>query len=69
MDQYDRLPAEARAWIAAAALPWSAHSVRRLWDRLSIETGGDLAIIRARMDAAERRMLGRDKIAAYEQRT
>ncbi|WP_313796912.1 DUF6525 family protein [Falsirhodobacter algicola] len=60
MDQFDRLPPEARRWIAAAALPWSAQSVRRLWDRLHRETGGDLATILARLDAAERRMLMRD---------
>lgn len=65
MDQFDRLPPEARRWIATATLPWSARSVRRLWDRLHRETGGDLGGIIARMDAVERRALTRDASATW----
>lgn len=33
MQAHDRLPAPLRAWVATAALPWSASSVLRLWYR------------------------------------
>ncbi|WP_295045584.1 DUF6525 family protein [uncultured Paracoccus sp.] len=61
MDRFDRLPPEARRWLASAALPWSARSVLRLWHRLHAECGGDPARITARLDRAERRMLERDR--------
>lgn len=60
MAQYDRLPAPARAWIAAAVLPWSAASVARLWRRLARDCAGDVAQITARLDLAERRTLARE---------
>ncbi|MEM7188542.1 MAG: DUF6525 family protein [Pseudomonadota bacterium] len=31
MGDYDRLPPELRAWLAAAILPWSPRSVRRAY--------------------------------------
>lgn len=60
MDRYDRLPAELRAWLAGAALPWSAASALRLWTRLQRETGGDTALVLRRLAQAEARMLARD---------
>ncbi|WP_276617454.1 DUF6525 family protein [Qingshengfaniella alkalisoli] len=33
MASFDGLPPELRRWLAQAALPWSAHSARRLWRR------------------------------------
>ncbi|MES2435103.1 MAG: DUF6525 family protein [Pseudomonadota bacterium] len=60
MQAYDALPAEARRWLASAKLPWSAHSVARLWARAWVEAGGDLAAVRSRMDAAQARKLARD---------
>jgi hypothetical protein len=39
MAAYDRLPGDLRAWLAGAALPWSADSVLRLWKRAIHETG------------------------------
>lgn len=38
MQDYDRLPAELRAWIAGAVLPWSPRSVRRAYDRALTRT-------------------------------
>jgi len=38
MAEHDRLPAPLRAWLAQAALPWSAQSARRLWQRAMQET-------------------------------
>lgn len=60
MDRYDRLPADLRRWLAAAALPWSAASALRLWTRLQRETGGDTALVLHRLELAEQRMLARD---------
>lgn len=57
MARYDALSADQRHWLAAAALPWSPCSVRRLWDRLAREHGDDIAAILHRMDAAEARLL------------
>lgn len=39
MAAYDRLPPDLRLWLAGAALPWSAASVLRLWQRALQETG------------------------------
>jgi hypothetical protein len=39
MASYDRLPRDLRLWLAEAALPWSARSVLRLWQRALKETG------------------------------
>lgn len=60
MQAYDALPLEARRWLAGAKLPWSARSVARLWARAWREAGGDLAAVRARLDAAQARKLAND---------
>lgn len=60
MQAYDALPAEARRWLASAKLPWSAHSVARLWALAWHDAGGDLVAVRARLDAAQARKLARD---------
>ena len=60
MQAYDALPPEARRWLAGACLPWSARSVARLWARACHDAGGDLAMVRARMDAAQASKLARD---------
>ena len=39
MSAYDRLPPDLRTWLAGAALPWSAASVLRIWQRALKETG------------------------------
>ncbi len=33
MREYDRLPADLRAWLAAAVLPWRPRSVLRAFER------------------------------------
>lgn len=38
MREFDRLPAELRAWLAAAILPWRPRSVRRAFDRALART-------------------------------
>lgn len=59
MAAYDRLPPALRHWATTAALPWSAASLLRLWRRAMRETGCE-ALARARLDAAEARLLARD---------
>jgi hypothetical protein len=59
MDDHDRLPPVLRMWVAHAALPWSASSVRRLWVRALAETGCPQAAL-ARLDRAEAATLARD---------
>ncbi|HMS94162.1 MAG TPA: DUF6525 family protein [Tabrizicola sp.] len=59
MAAYDRLPPDLRLWLAEAALPWSAASVLRLWQRVLRETGCSTAA-RARLSIAEKKTLARD---------
>ncbi|MGI3166480.1 DUF6525 family protein [Pseudooceanicola sp. 200-1SW] len=60
MAEFDRLPAPLRGWLAGAALPWSARSARRLYQRALREVGGDETAALARLSAAEHRQLHRD---------
>ncbi|MES2815341.1 MAG: DUF6525 family protein [Pseudomonadota bacterium] len=56
MAAYDRLPPDLRTWLAEAALPWSAASVLRLWQRALRETGCAQAAC-ARLARAEQKTL------------
>lgn len=60
MAAYDRLPAELRAWLSQALLPWSAHSARRLWVRSLRDCGGDARLAQARLTQVEHRRIGQD---------
>jgi hypothetical protein len=59
MAAYDRLPRDLRLWLAEAALPWSAASVLRLWQRALRETGCARAA-RDRLARAEANTLARE---------
>lgn len=59
MSAYDRLPPDLRTWLAGAALPWSAASVLRLWQRALRETGCAQAA-RERLARAEQKTLARE---------
>jgi hypothetical protein len=59
MDEHDHLPPVLRLWVAHAALPWSAASVRRIFARALAETGCAQAAL-ARLDRAEAATLARD---------
>jgi hypothetical protein len=59
MAAYDRLPRDLRLWLAGAALPWSAASVLRLWQRAIRETGCTQAA-RDRLARAEAKTLARE---------
>lgn len=60
MAAYDRLPPELRAWLAEAALPWSAHSALRLWRKSLQRHGGDIGKARSQLSRIERRRLSQD---------
>lgn len=64
MAAHDRLPPDLRAWAAAAALPWSATSLLRLWQRALRETGCPKAA-RERLNRAEARTLARDALRVW----
>jgi Family of unknown function (DUF6525) len=59
MAAYDRLPSDLRSWLAEAALPWSAASILRVWQRALRETGCPKAA-QDRLTHAEARTLARD---------
>lgn len=59
MAAHDRLPPEVRLWVAQAALPWSAASVARLWQKALREAESPESAL-ARLTRAEARMLARD---------
>ena len=59
MREYDLLPAELRAWVATAILPWRAKSVRRAFDKAVARTGDtDLAL--RELDRIQNAMVSRD---------
>jgi hypothetical protein len=60
MAAHDRLPTELRQWLIHAALPWSAESALRLWNRAMRETRCPVAA-RERLANAEARTLAREK--------
>ena len=59
MEAYDRLPQRLRAWLAQAALPWSAASARRAWSAALARTGGDADRALALLTEIEARQLAR----------
>lgn len=66
MASYDRLPLDLRRWLAGAALPWSAPSVLRLWQRALRETGCAKAA-RDRLARAEAKTLAREAARVWGQ--
>ena len=61
MTGYDALPPVLRQWVQQAALPWSARSVRRVWEKGLRDGGPEAALLR--LDRAEAAMLARDRLA------
>lgn len=53
MRAHDALPAPLRLWLQQAALPWSAESARRVWEREVQRSGVEGALRRlAEVEAA-----------------
>lgn len=59
MREFDGLPSELRAWVAAADLPWRPRSVRRSFERALAETG-DVARALAELDRLQNRLITKD---------
>ena len=59
MAAHDRLPDDLRRWASLAALPWSASSLLRIWQRALRETCCPDAAL-ARLSRAEARTLARE---------
>lgn len=59
MQDFDGLPQELRAWIAAADLPWRPKSVRRSFDRALAQTG-DRQQALAELDRLQKQLLAKD---------
>jgi hypothetical protein len=59
MREFDRLPAELRAWLASAALPWRPRSVRRAYEKALAETG-DRRRALARLTDLQGRLVAQD---------
>ncbi len=59
MRDFDRLPAELRAWLAAAVLPWRPRSVRRAFERAVAQTR-DRAHALEELDRIQDRLVAKD---------
>jgi hypothetical protein len=62
MAAYDRLPPELRGWLAQAALPWSARSALRAWQRALQRFSGDTDAAKQHLSRCERSTLTRDRL-------
>ncbi|MGR3468315.1 MAG: DUF6525 family protein [Shimia sp.] len=60
MRDYDALPPALRRWVAGAALPWSARSVRRAYGKARAKTGDEAAAL-AELDRLQARTVARDR--------
>ncbi|UZD90585.1 DUF6525 family protein [Cognatishimia activa] len=60
MAEFDALPSELRMWLADAALPWSPHSVRKLWQKALRQSGGQSDQALAFMTSCEDRAIKKD---------
>ncbi|SMO44663.1 hypothetical protein SAMN06265221_102219 [Paracoccus laeviglucosivorans] len=67
MARYDGLPDELRRWLASAALPWSARSALRLWQRALRECPADTGHALQALSRAEMRLLQRDAASVWGQ--
>ncbi|WP_269812840.1 DUF6525 family protein [Pontibaca salina] len=59
MREYDRLPAELRAWLASAILPWRPRSVRRAFDKAVARTS-DRASALQELNRLQERLVAKD---------
>ncbi|TPE47007.1 hypothetical protein FJM51_20875 [Amaricoccus solimangrovi] len=62
MADYDRLPADLRAWLAQAALPWSPRSVSRAFGRALARRRGDRTAALAELDRLQERRLAASRL-------
>ncbi|MGR3491859.1 MAG: DUF6525 family protein [Shimia sp.] len=60
MREFDALPPALRRWVAGAALPWSARSVRRAYAKARAKTGNEAAALRE-LDRLQARTVAKDR--------
>ena len=60
MRAYDSLPPELRAWLSAAALPWSPASARRAYAAAMARADRDPRRALTQLDQLQRRLIARD---------
>ena len=63
MRAHDALPAPLRQWLKQAALPWSAESARRVWEREVRRSGVEGAL--RRLAEVEAATLVRERAAVW----
>lgn len=59
MHEFDRLPAELRAWLASAVLPWRPRSVRRAFNSAFARTRNKESAL-AELDRLQERLVAKD---------
>lgn len=59
MREFDRLPAELRAWLAAAILPWRPRSVQRAFDKAISRTRDKHSALRE-LDRLQEQLIAKD---------
>lgn len=59
MREFDKLPAELRAWLSTAALPWRPRSVRRAFDKAFARTQ-DTTRALVELDQLQDRLIAKD---------
>ncbi len=59
MREFDRLPAELRAWLTGAVLPWRPRSVRRAFDRAVARTKDPASAIQE-LDRLQEHLIAKD---------
>jgi len=66
MREFDRLPPELRAWLAAAVLPWRPRSVRRAFERAVARTRDRVRALEE-LDRLQDRLVAKDARAVWGQ--
>ncbi|MGR3502651.1 DUF6525 family protein [Pseudaestuariivita sp.] len=64
MRSFDGLPPDLRRWVASAALPWRAASVKAAYGKALRQTGCPTAALRA-LDALQDRLIAKDAAAVW----
>lgn len=59
MEEFDRLPAELRLWLASAVLPWGPKSALRAYRKLLARTGDPTEALEE-LDRRQTRLLAKD---------
>lgn len=64
MQDFDRLPAVLRAWLASAVLPWRPRSVQRAFDKAIARTRDESSALRE-LDRLQERLVEKDAFRVW----